>query len=216
MPASELLSTPHVAGVLLIVGSILFLSGAGSYAFVRDKGGPMIFGQPPREWLRLVVEHQGLWRQATILFITGVIVTLLGLTLLGALFRGAGDPGYSQVGLLAFIFGAVMWVINLAARLTVDPWAAKAMVARGEIPEAYTPITAWTDALFMIYTILTFVALAIYGGAMLATGLLPSWVGWAAIIYCLAGLLLLVGTRDAPPFLHYLMPILIGALLLLA
>lgn len=216
MPSLALWSTSRVAGVLLIVGSILFLSGAGSYAFVRDKGGPMIFGQPPREWLRLVFEHQALWRQATILFITGVIVTLLGLTLLGSLFRGAGDPAFSQVGLLAFVFGAIMWVINLAARLTLDPWAAKAMVATGEIPEAYKPITAWTGALFVIFTILTFAALAIYGGAVLVTGLLPGWAGWLAIVYGLAGLLLLVVTRDAPPFLHYLMPILIGALLLLA
>ncbi|HEU0027909.1 MAG TPA: hypothetical protein VFQ25_12395 [Ktedonobacterales bacterium] len=176
----------------------------------------MIFGQPPREWLRLVFEHQALWRRATLLFITGVITTLLGLTLLGSLFRGAGDPGFSQVGLLAFAFGAVMWVINLAARLTVDPWAAKEMAATGKIPEVYTPITAWTGALFVVYTILTFTALALYGGAALATSLLPGWVGWASIIYGLAGLLLLAASRDAPPFLHYLMPILLGILLLLS
>jgi hypothetical protein len=50
---------------------------------------------------------------------------------------------------------------------------------------------------------------------VLSTLVLPHWVGWLAIVYGLAGLRLLGFTGDAPPFLHYLMPLLIGILLLL-
>jgi hypothetical protein len=208
-------STSRVAGVLLILGSLLVLSAAGSYGSVRDKGGPVIFGQPPREWLRLVFEHQALWRVASILFIAGVTTTLLGLALFGSLLAKAGAPSFAQAGLIAYMVGAVMFVINLAARLTVDPWAAKATAETDAIPEAYAPLTMWIGALFVIFTILTFTGLAIYGGAVLATGLLPSWSGWLAIVYGLGGLGLLAAIRDAPPFLQYLMPILLGVLLLL-
>jgi hypothetical protein len=216
MTSQALWSTSQVAGVLLILGSVLVLSGAGSYAFVKDKGGPLIFGQPPREWLRLVGEHPSLWRWATLLFITGPIVTVMGFGLFTTQLRGAGDPGFAQLGMLAVALGAALWVVNLAARLTVDPWAARIQAQMGAIPESYTAISSWTGALYVVYTILTFTALVLYGWAMLTATLLLHWVGWASICYGLAGLIFFAIARDAPPFLHYLMPILLGALLLLS
>lgn len=216
MAGVALWSTSQLAGALLILGSVLVLSGAGSYAFVKDKDGPLIFGQPPREWLRLVGEHLSLWRWATLLFISGPIVTVMGFGLLTTLLRGAGDQEFAQLGLLAVALGAVVWVIHLAARLTVDPWAARMQAQTGAIPESYTAITMWTGVLYVVYTILTFTALVLYGGAMLAATLLPHWVGWVSVCYGLAGLVFFAVARDAPPFLHYLMPILLGALLLLS
>jgi hypothetical protein len=77
-------------------------------------------------------------------------------------------------------------------------------------------LTLWTQPLFVIYTILAFSALAAYGGAILSTRVLPHWVGWLSIIYSLAGLVLAGFTAgNVPPFLHHLMPILMGVLLLL-
>ncbi len=209
-------SVPQMAGALLILGSVIVLSSAALYMFVRDESTPIIFGQPPRVWLRLVGKHPSLWFWATLSLIAGPIVTLMGFGLLSALLHGAGDPGYAQLGLLALAFGAVLWVINLAARLSIDPWAAKLLAETGAIPESYTAISLWTGVLFAIYTVLTFAALALYGGAILATPSLPHWVGWASILYGLAGLVYFAVMRDAPPFLHYLMPVLLGVLLLLA
>lgn len=132
-----------------------------------------------------------------------------------SLLRDAGDRTFSQVGLIAFVFGAVLWVINLAFRLSIDPWAAQETAKTGEIPEFYVPLTHWTGALFVIYTILAFSALAVYGGAILSMGVLPHWVGWLAIVYGLAGLGLVGFTGDSLPFLHHLMPLLMGILLFL-
>ena len=50
---------------------------------------------------------------------------------------------------------------------------------------------------------------------MLTTRVLPHWVGWLAIVYGLAGLGLVGVTGDVDPFLHLVMPIVIGILLLL-
>lgn len=41
------------------------------------------------------------------------------------------------------------------------------------MPGYYVPLTLWIQALFAIYTILAYCALAAYGGAMLSTHLLP-------------------------------------------
>jgi hypothetical protein len=84
------------------------------------------------------------------------------------------------------------------------------------VPDFYVQLTLWTQPLFVIYTILAFSALAAYGGAILFTRVLPHWVGWFSIVYGLAGLALAgVTAGNAPPFLHHLMPILMGVLLLL-
>jgi hypothetical protein len=63
--------------------------------------------------------------------------------------------------------------------------------------------------------VLAFSALSAYGGAVLSTRVLPHWVGWLAIVYGLAGLGLVGVTGDADPFLHLVLPIVIGILLLL-
>jgi hypothetical protein len=202
-------------GLALILGTLLFSVGGGLYMPIKDEQGSFIFGLPPGEWLRLVLAHPRLWRWGTILFISGVVVTVLGLTMFTSLLRDAGDRTFSQVGLIAFLFGAVLWVINLAFRLSVDPWAAQETARTAVLPEFYVPLTRWTGLLFVIYTVLAFSALAAYGGAVLSTSVLPHWVGWFAIVYGLAGLGLLRVTGDAPPFLHHLMPLLLGILLLL-
>lgn len=120
MNAIAFWTASHIAGAILVL-SVASGLGIYQYMLVRDKNGPIIFGQSPREWLRLVHEHPRPWRVATIAFICATLGTTLGLTLLATLLHGAGDPGFSAVGLLAFAFGAVLWIIVLAARLSIDP-----------------------------------------------------------------------------------------------
>jgi hypothetical protein len=97
----------------------------------------------------------------------------------------------------------------------VDPWAGERQAATGAVPEVYEPLARWNTALYLIYTVMTFAGLVAFGLAMVATSLLPGWLGWVAVGYALAGLALLAVTRDAPPFLHYLMTLAIGVALLL-
>ncbi len=215
MVNSTLWTEPRFTGLALILGALLFGFGGGLYTAVRDTKGNLIFGLPPREWLRVVFDHPRLWQWATILFISGVIVTILGLAMLTTLFWDSGDRAFSPLGLIAFAFGAVLWVIHLAFRLRIDPWAAQETARTAVLPEFYVPLTLWTHALFVIYTVLAFSAMVAYGGAVLTTHVLPQWAGWTTIVYSLAGLGLLAFTGDAPPFLHHLMPLLIGILLLL-
>lgn len=204
----------HVTGAILLLSSIIAL-GIWPYMLVKDKGGPVIFGQPPREWLRLVHEHPRPWFWATISFIGAILVALFGLGLLAGLLHDAGDPGFADVGLLAFAVGAMLWVIHLAERLTVHPWAGKELAMKGVIPEVYRALSTWTWAMFLIFTVLAFVGVIAFGGSILASSLLPHWLGWAAIIYSALGLVILAITRDALPIMHHLMPLVFGIVLLL-
>ena len=201
-------------GITLIVGCFLFLGAAG--LIPRDPSGNFIVNLPLREQLIAIGSQISLFQLSLILFISGLIVTLLGLALLTLLLRDAGDATFSSLALIAFLFGNVLMVIFLAFPLGVEPVAAQETVRTGVVPDFYVQLTLWTQPLFVIYTLLAFSALAAYGGAILSTRVLPHWVGWLALVYALAGLVLAGFTAgNVPPFLHHLMPILIGVLLLL-
>jgi hypothetical protein len=201
-------------GITLILGCFLFLGAAG--LIPRDAQGNFMVNLPLREQLLAIAAQTSLLQWSLSLFISGVIVTLLGLALLTTLFRDAGDRTFSSLALLVFLFGGVLMVIFLAFPLGVEPLVAQETVRTGVVPDFYVQLTLWTQPLFVIYTILAFAALAAYGGAVLSTSVLPHWVGWLAIIYGLAGLVFEgFAARNIPPFLHYLMPIVMGILLLL-
>ena len=188
----------HITGVTLIVGCLLFLSGAGSYGLIRDEKGRMIFGQPPRAWVTMVHDHPALWRRATLLFISGTLLTVAGLAGLTDTLEGSGTVWLARISLLAFVIAAVLWVILLTFRLTVDPWAGEHLARTNTMPDTYEPLRLWIGPLFVIYTVLMFLGLALLGVAVLGASLLPQWCGWLAIVYGIAGLGLLAAFRDAP------------------
>jgi hypothetical protein len=213
MPDRTLWTERRLTGTTLILGAVLFLIGA--VMPLTDAKGNFIYSLPPQQWLRVIFDHPFLWQWANMLFISGVVVTVLGFVMLTSLLRDAGDRAFSLLGLIAFVFGAVLWVLIVAFRMSVDPWAAQEMIRTAMLPDFYVPLILWIHTLGVIYTVLVFLALGAYGGAVLSTRTLPRWIGWFAIVYSLAGLGLYAYSHDVPPLLHYLLPIVIGILLLL-
>jgi len=207
-------------GIVLILGGVLFQGSAwipltiGPPTPLTDSKGTFIYLLPPQEVLGVVLHHQALWWWTNAFFMGSTIVTMLGLALLTMLLWQAGDPIFSHLGLILFVLAATLWLIQRAVPLSIDPWAAQELTRTGVMPGYYVPLTLWTQTLFAIYTLLAYCALAAYGGAMLSTRLLPRWMGWLTIVYSLAGLVLLGVTGDVPPFLYYLLPVVMGILLL--
>ncbi len=201
-------------GITLILGCVLFLGALGFMP--RDTTGNFMVNLPLREQLLVIAAQPSLFQWSFSLLICGIIVTFLGLAMLTTLLRDAGDTTFSSLALIAFLFGDILLVIYIAFPLGIAPLAAQETARRGAVPDYYVQLTLWTQPLFVIYTILAFSALVAYGGAILSTRVLPHWVGWLCIVYGLAGLVLagfIAG--NVPPFLHHLMPIVIGVLLLL-
>jgi hypothetical protein len=94
------------------------------------------------------------------------------------------------VGLVSYgmVAGALLWGINLIQRATdVEGFAAGAH-----------PV--WP---FLAYTLLTMLALAVWGWFYLQGGF-PAWLGWATLVPVLVLFVVLLVLRDMPPLFYYL------------
>lgn len=201
-------------GLILILGCLLYIAAVGFMP--RDAQGNLLVLLPDRAALLLIAAQPSLTQWSFSSFIGGSIVTPLGLAMLTRLLRDAGDRTCSQLALIAALFGAVLWVTDLALSLGISLLAAQETARTGVVPGYYAPFQATTQPLFVIYTMLTFAAVLAYGGAVLNTRVLPRWVGWVTIVYTLLNLVAAgFAGGNAAPAVHYLMPMVMGILLLL-
>lgn len=213
MGAFDLFNDHRLTGVLLILSFISFAIG-GTLPVVGEKGNVRIFTLPVREHLLAVADNAIVWRWANIFMGAAAVVLLAGLSMLTTILEGANERAFSRLGLLGFLLAAVLWLIFSAYRATVTVRAAQEMTATGAIPTYYEPLAQWGFALFTIYAVVGFLALAAYGASLLQVGLLPAWTGWATLIYSIAMLILLLIMGDTLPAFHYLPALLIGILLM--
>jgi len=183
----------RLAAGLLIVGAVVFWVGAATFP-----------GTSPEKVLANPAAH--FWTSCT--FLLATIITLAGLALFTLALREAGDRFLSVLGLLAFMFGAVFWIIHLAYRLTILVGAAQEL-NKTSMPYPWFQLWRdWAGLLFGIYSVLAYLGIAAYGGALLKTGLLARWVGWTCLAFSL-----LAGPFIGPPFIIHIMPWFVGILL---
>lgn len=167
----------------MIAGSMVFLIGAAV-------GVPRVFMTPdPAERLRMLRERRTAWRLASPLYAVGPLVAAAGVGFLasrGALYAWA---------CATLVLGALSWA-----------WVA--LVRAGRIREfAYGQLPGWP---FVAYVLLTIAGLALLGVALLLDGEAPAWIGWLTIAADTAFLLGFLRYRDIPPFVFYLLFIVIG------
>ena len=213
MAASDLLNEHRLTGIVLILAGIPFAIGA-TLPVVGEKGNLWIFTLPVREHLLVVADNAAVWRWANIFMGAAAIAMVAGLTMLTTILEGAGERTLSRLGLVGFLFAAVLWVVFSAFRAVITVSAAQELVTTGTVPPYYEPLAQWGFALFYVYAVVGFLALAAYGGALLQVGLVPAWAAWATMIFSIAMLALLLITGDTLPAFHYFPPLLIGILLL--
>jgi hypothetical protein len=128
--------------------------------------------------------------------IAAILVTVLGLALLEDLLRVAGDSGFARLGMMAYLVGAVVVVVAETASL-------------GGRNFVYPQI--------VLYVVLAFLAQAAFGAALLRTGLVAAWAGWATVIWNVGWLLIMLILRPNDiyfPVLHHVAPLIIGIALL--
>ncbi len=127
---------------------------------------------------------------------SAVVVTCLGLALLHALLHDAGDSVFALLGLVTYLIGAVVVLVAETAALSGS---------------------AWANTQIILYVVLAFLGQAAFGAALLRTGLLPAWVGWATVLWNAGWLALLSILRPRDiyyPALHHVAPLVIGIALL--
>jgi hypothetical protein len=187
-------SSAHFAAGLFIVGSVVFWIGARTF--------------PGMSLDKVQANPEGhVWTAINFMLATAITLGALGLFALAL--REAGDRYFSVLGLFAFMFGAVFWFLHLAFRLTVMVQAAEEWSRTSTTPAWYEPWRAWAAILFGIYSVLAYVGLAAYGGALLKIGWVAKWAAWTCVV---AGLIA-APLGGLPLFIH--VPLwLVGILLL--
>ena len=169
--------------LVLGLGSLLFLVAA-FLPYSR------IFAEPDTEKkLAIIMEMKKMWTIGQVLFGLGAVVTVIGLGLLSYRFRDLSVARWSHLGVLLMLIGSLLWCWHLWER-TIDP--------ESFVKGLQTPY------LFVIYSILSQIGLALVGFLLLRSGI-ANWVGWMFIIGSGLFFLLMVIFKDMPPFVYYVL-----------
>jgi len=187
----------RLAGVTLIAGSLLFFVGAtmpvNSHVFGTDDALVK---------LRYIEEDPAAWDLAMAMLAAGGLTAAIGLVPLARSVQQVTDRRI--LGVIAYgaatlaIGGAVSWVIISSIR-----------IARSPLDVVFVDIS---PLLFGTYRVFTRAAFVIFGVVLLLSGY-PRWLGWMLIVVgamMFADLVALV----LPPFVHYVVFLILGAALL--
>ena len=173
----------------VVSGWLLILSG-----MIFVPGGLLFTGRIIWKWPSAQSKVYLYWERGLVM--TAILVATLGLVLLERLLEDAGDRLLPPLAMTIFLIAAVLV-------LTAETFSLH------EQAYIYVPIVA--------FVILAFIGQALFGIAILRTGFLPAWVGWATVIWSLVWLVLLPLARPQDmyyPWLHYVVPLIIGIALL--
>lgn len=179
---------------IALVAGVLFLAAAVLPVSVR------VFPEPsPRKKLEHMRASATQWTVANVLFGVGATVVAVGIVLFALGLDDRAARVVAVVSAALALGGLLPWIVHLHARAT-NPQA----FAGGELPRWWL----WA------YFVLTPVAVALFGVALLMSGLLPPWVGWTVAGTMAVVLVVTVVAGDMPPAVYYLVTLLPGTMLL--
>jgi hypothetical protein len=186
--------------MLLRLSAIALLAGAVFLVAAMLPISWRVFPETsPGRKLEHILWAERQWTLANVLFGVGAAALAGGIILFGL---GVDDRVARVVALASgalALAGLVPWIMHVVARVR-NPEA----FAREELP----PWWLWA------YFVLTPVAVALFGVALLASGLLPTWVGWTLLGTMAVVLVVTVIVGDMVPAVYYLVTLLPGTMLL--
>jgi hypothetical protein len=204
------MKTPRLVGWLLLIGALVFWAGAVTPPYRQWMGVSI------EEYLTIVGAHHRNWYAMHALFAAGTLITVAGLAGLASTLRTAGDRGWSTIALALFSLAAVLWVVQVGFRVTVELWAAGELARDGRVPSMFPALQRWMGVLFAVFMITGYLALAANGAALLASRLLPRWAGWVALVFGLVAVPGFATVVFQPPLMLFVVPFVLGIAVLRA
>lgn len=201
-----------MAGALLVLILLLIPPGA---LLVLALVPVEVVNMPLEQKLRTIAEHALGWRVLNAGFMVLLVLSSLGLAALARQLRRSDAGVIGDLALVAYVMGALLFIIELAFRVSGMVLGAEETVRAGSVPDWMVSLTAWGYALFIVYTVLSNVGGLGFGVALLRTDIVPAWAGWLTVATSLAALANLVVTGDNAPFQNLIGPMAIGIALLL-
>jgi hypothetical protein len=171
------------AGALFVVGAVVFWIGARTF---------------PGMALESVHANPIAHRWTSVSFAIAAVITLAALVLFTRALGAKGDGALATMGLTVFALATTFWLLHLTFRLTVVVHAANEWHKAAAAPSWYEPWRVWGASLFALYSILAYVGLALYGGALLASSRLPRWAAWM----CMGAGIVAAPLGGLPLFIH--------------
>lgn len=200
-----------LVGGVLAAGLVVFLVGAVAWR--------LDYQRPLQESLPVIHADCRRWAWIHTWMIAALVVTPAGLAGLVVTLDEESAAVLAAIATAVYLSGGVCWIASLAFRLTVVPWAAARTVTDGHVPVGFEAYDRWAGTLYIVHMLTAYVGSAVLGVAVLASDALPTWLGWAGVVWGLALAAGLVATRFAgpfnPPFLAHLYTGTVGVVLLL-
>ncbi len=157
-------------------------------------GGLLFTGRVIFKWPAGQTQGYLYWERGLVM--AAILAAALGFVLLERLLGAAGEQIFSTLGLTIFLIGTTLALAAESFGLSQKEYL-------------YPPL--------VVFVVLAFLGQAAFGTAILRSGLLPAWVGWATVVWNLGWLVILPIARPQDmyyPWLHYVAPVMIGISLL--
>ena len=126
----------------------------------------------------------------------GLSLTLVGLIAFGFVLWKAGDRVLAGLGTAAYAAAAVAWIVATGRELALHEW---------------------TYDLEVVFIVAAGVSMLAFGAAVVRTPVISHWVGWVAVGWSAAGLILFaLPSENYPPLFVQFVPLVFGIALLRA
>ena len=200
------------AGIIMLAAGVIFWTGAFTPPYKQWTTND------PKIYLSIIDSHRINWYIIHALFLIAIILSIFGIQLFSVSLQSIGaNVIFSNIGHIAFFLGAMLWILNLAFRVTVTVWEANEMTNTGQIHGWFTTLKDWSNFLFALFMVLSYFATGCLGIALFQLHILPVWLSWFGIIFGFAGAVLYLFRVPLfePPLMVYLPLILNGLMILI-
>lgn len=197
-----------LVGILLVSAIALMLVEAVGYS--RGGYNGAFWKLPLDDKLDHVALHKRDWWWISLWGLVAVFLMTGGLAGLTYLLADAGEPVLAYVAFGGYLIGVFAWLFGLIAQTTVVSRAATERADTGETPEWIHPF--W-DAAYLsegVWIIGTNLAYAVVGVAIIQSGFVGAWAGWAALALGVLIPVFVVMTKAGFPQLGELVPFIVG------
>lgn len=192
---TQLKKDSRLGGGILILAAIVMVVGAAIPFFAPSLRDAPWTDDPSRA-AAAIAGSPGAYAWAHGLFIAAAILTALGLVPISLGFRGSGRP-WAMMALSAFTIAAIFSAIDRTFNIEVFTWGAVQGVSVTDL--LIQSIMRFQEGLSYAFYILAFLALGLYGIAMLQQPK-PSGLGWVFVVAGILGLVLRVFGELIPAF----------------
>lgn len=204
-----MIASQRLVGAILLAGLVVFMIGAVAWRLTyegRDALPVIHRDRRRRAWIHI-------W------MVLAMFVTTAGIAGLATVPDTRTSLVLAIMAATTYALGALCWIVSLAFRLSVVPWAAERAATTGSAPDGFAALDAWAGLLYVVHMAASYAAFAMLGGAVLAAGTMPDWLGWLGLGLGAGFLVGFAATRFAgpfnPPFLAHTYTGVAGVVLLL-